>query len=417
MRILTLTHNYPRFVGDFSGTFIKALSDALCAAGHDAIVLTPYDTAFAPLTPSGRGDGGEGRSPRIITYRYIWPARLHQLGYMRTLEADVRLRGWAQWLAPFLFLFGTLAAWRIARRERPDIIHAHWVLPNGFIGALVSRWTGIPLVVSLPGSDVTMAGHNRIFNWLANFAWRTASLITTNSADLRDEAIRLGAPANKFDLIIYGVNKNDFTPSGEGTRELRASLGLADDDVVVLAVGRMVHKKGFDVLIRAMAHLHELHSHVKAVLVGDGDLIGQWQLLAQELSVADRVLFVGRVPHDEIARYYNMCDLLAMPSVTYPADGLNVCVVDAMACGKPIVASRAAGNPLVVADGLNGLRVDENRPDQLAHAIARLADAPGLRAHMGAESRRRIEDEFDWTHLAQRYLDHFADILNVKRDA
>ncbi len=442
MRTLTLTHNYPRFAGDFSGTFIKALCDSLCAAGNDMIVLTPYDEAFetpppqpshpallparqavsrereqTPLSLTGRGAGGEGRSPHIITYRYIWPARFHQLGYMRTLEADVQLRGWAVPLSPLLFLFGTLAAWRVARRERPDIIHAHWVLPNGFIGAIVSRLTRIPLVISLPGSDVLMAGKNRIFNWMARFAWRTASLITTNSTDLRDEAIRLGAPAEKFDLIVYGVNANEFVPCADGTRELRQSLHLAADDVIVLAVGRMVYKKGFDVLIRAMELLRTSHPHIKAVLIGDGDLKDEWQSLAQSLGVADRVLFVGRVPHDEIARYYNLCDMLAMPAVTHPADGLNVCVVDAMACAKPIVASRAAGNPLVVADGLNGFRVDENRPDQLAHAIARLADSPGLRAQMGAASRRRIVAEFDWPHLAQRYLDHFRQIVGSMREA
>jgi glycosyltransferase involved in cell wall biosynthesis len=103
--------------------------------------------------------------------------------------------------------------------------------------------------------------------------------------------------------------------------------------------------------------------------------------------------------------------MLAMPSVTHPVDGLNVCVVDAMACGKPIVASRAAGNVLVMADGLNGIRVEENRPDQLAHAIARLADAPALRARMGLASRKRVEDEFDWPHLAKRYVDHFESLV------
>ncbi len=405
MRILVLTHNYPRFQGDFSGSFIQALCASLRGAGSEVTVLTPYDPRFS-LSPAERADGVE-----VITYRYIWPPEWHRLGYMRTLESDVQLRGWALLLAPFLFLFGTLAAVRVVRREKPDLIHAHWVLPNGFIGALAARWTGTPLVISLPGSDVLMAGKNSLFRWMANFAWHTAALVTTNSVDLRDEALRLGAPADKFDLIIYGVDAHEFAPSSEGTAELRTSLGLNAGDVVVLAVGRMVYKKGFDVLIRAMALLYEMHPHVKAVLIGDGDLKDAWQKLAHDSGVADRVLFVGRVPHDEIARYYNMADMLAMPSVTHPADGLNVCVVDAMACGKPIVASRAAGNPLVVADGINGLRVEENRPDQLAHAIARLADAPVLRAKLGEASRKRVEEEFDWPHLAQRYLQHLESIV------
>jgi glycosyltransferase involved in cell wall biosynthesis len=438
MRLLVLTHNYPRFPGDFSGSFIQALCEALAAAdtqpspsadfaegivaraavrdagvvlpaGEAVTVLTPFDPAF--VRPGS--ESAEDTSPvEVLTYRYIFPDFLHRLGYMRTLESDIQLRGWALLLAPFMFVFGALAALRVAGRIKPDLIHAHWVLPNGFIGALVARQLRIPLVVSLPGSDVLMAGKNPLFRWMANYAWQSASLITTNSAELRDEAIRLGAPAGKFELIIYGVNAAQFVPSDEGTAELRAALGLSIDDVVVLGVGRMVYKKGFDVLIRAIALLHELHGHVKAVLIGEGDLKSDWQKLAVDSGVGERVLFVGRVPYDQIARYYNMADMLAMPSVTHPIDGLNVCVLDAMACAKPIVASRVAGNPLVVADGINGIRVDEGRPEQLAHAIARLADAPALRVKMGAASRKRVEEEFDWPHLAAHYLREFEDIIS-----
>ncbi len=422
MRLLVLTHNYPRFVGDFSGTFVKALCDALTAAGSDVVVLTPHDEAFEePPSPQlfsleGRGmreARAEDSPPTLLTYRYFFPSHLQKFGYMRTMEADVQPRGWALLLAPFVIVFGTLAAWRTARRIKSDLIHAHWVLPNGFIGAIVSRLLDIPLVVSLPGSDVLLAGKNRLFNGMARFAWRSASLITTNSIELRDEAIRLGAPAAKFDLIIYGVNAREFVPCANGTCELRAQLGMCDEDVIVLGVGRMVYKKGFDVLIRALALLRASHPRVKAVLIGDGDLKDEWQSLARECGIAERVLFVGRVPHDQIARHYNMSDMLAMPSVTRPADGLNVCVVDAMACGKPIVASRAAGNSLVVADGVNGLLVDENDPAQLARAIARLVDDSQLRAQMGAASRARVETEFDWTPLAQKYLAHFQRIVSA----
>jgi phosphatidyl-myo-inositol dimannoside synthase len=405
MRILVLTHNYPRFPGDFSGVFIRALCVALADLGSTVTVLTPFDPGFVPAVP-------EQAAPKVqvLTYRYIWPDRWHRLGYMRTLDSDIQLRGWALLLAPFMFVFGTLAAWRAVRRIKPDVIHAHWVLPNGFIGALVARLTHTPLVVSLPGSDVLMAGKNNLFRWMARFAWQSAAVITTNSADLRDEAVRLGAPSGKFDYIIYGVDAREFMPWSHGTSELRRSLGLANSDIVVLGVGRMVYKKGFDVLIRAMPLLHEMHPHVKAVLIGEGDQKAAWEKLVKDLGVADRVWFVGRVPHNQISVYYNMCDMLAMPSVTRPVDGLNVCVVDAMACGKPIVASRAAGNPLVVADGLNGIRVEENRPDLLAHAIARLADAPALRVRMGLASRKRVENEFDWPHLAKRYMEHFKSL-------
>ncbi|HEY63638.1 MAG TPA: glycosyltransferase family 4 protein, partial [Caldilineae bacterium] len=143
MHIGVLTHNYPRFPGDFSGTFVEALCEELAAQGQRVTVLAPYDPAYRrPM---------DGRV-RIRLYRYAWPDRLHRLGYMRTMRSDLALNLDAYLLSPALFAAGIVAVARWVRRARPDILHAHWVLPNGFIGAVVGRWLHIPLVISIPGS-------------------------------------------------------------------------------------------------------------------------------------------------------------------------------------------------------------------------------------------------------------------------
>jgi D-inositol-3-phosphate glycosyltransferase len=123
---------------------------------------------------------------------------------------------------------------------------------------------------------------------------------------------------------------------------------------------------------------------------------------------------VGTVPYDQIGVYYNACDLLVMPSVTAPADGLNVCVPDAMSCGKPVVGTTAAGNELAIVDGETGFLVPENDPSALAGAIAALADEPTLRTQMGFLGRLRVESELGWPVLAQRYLDHFERLVKQK---
>lgn len=143
------------------------------------------------------------------------------------------------------------------------------------------------------------------------------------------------------------------------------------------------------------------------MLVGNGDCRAEWEGLARALGVAGRVHFTGNVPYDQIADYYNLADIFVMPSASRPADGLNVCVLDAMACAKPIVGTTVAGNPLVVTDGDNGLLVPERDPAALASALARLIDDPTERVAMGARSRQRIEQEFAWPHLARRYIEHF----------
>lgn len=417
MHIAVLTHNYPRFAGDFSGSFVAALSDELARQGSRVSVLAPWDAAF-----DGRQRVQRDHQPQLQLWRYTPRAHWHRLGYMRTMEADVRMRGETYWLAPMFFAAGTAATLAWCRQHRPDVIHAHWLLPNGFFGAVASRALGIPLVVSIPGSDALVAGQNPLFRAMARLALEQASLITANSHALRAVAIdELGADPARFDLIIYGVDPDALRPDASAVAAQRAEWGVPADALLLLAVGRMVYKKGFDVLLRALALLKQ-HGllplppspqpslpPIHLALIGDGDLWQEWQTLAQELGLAGHVHWLGRVPFDRMGPAYNAADALVMPSVTRPADGLNVCVLDAMACAKPVIGTPAAGNELVIRQGVNGWIVPEQDPHALAGAILRLAALPpAQRAAMGQASRELIENQFGWPHLARRYLDHFT---------
>ena len=433
MKIGVLTHNYPRFGGDFSGRFVEALSEELVTQGHDVTVIAPWDAAYARTAGDHR--------VRLLLYRYAPRADWHRLGYMRTMRADVALRGGTYLLAPGLFLAGARAALRWTSQARPDVLHAHWTLPNGFMAALAARRYRVPLVVSIPGSDATVAGQNPVFRRMAKFAFDQAELITANSAALRDVAVGgLGANPAKFDLIAYGVDPNAYLPDPAGTADLRASLGIPPEAIVFLAVGRMVYKKGFDRLLRAVALMAGSpygwqianskwpaakndqpsatpHLPVGAgvspqpplhlVMVGEGDLWAEWQALGRELGLGERLHWVGNVPANRLGVYYNMADALVMPSVTHPADGLNVTVLEAMSCGRAVVGTSAAGNELAIRDGVNGFLVPEGDDAALAGALATLAADPNLRTRMGAAGRERIETELGWPHLARRYVSHF----------
>ncbi len=420
MHIAVLTHNYPRFPGDFSGSFVAALSNELARQGNRVSVLAPWDPAYKqqPSRPA----------PSLHLWRYAPRADWHRLGYMRTMEADVRMRGETYWLAPMFFAAGTAATLRWCRQHKPDVIHAHWLLPNGFFGAAASRALGIPLVASIPGSDALVAGQNPLFRAMASFTLAQAGLVTANSHALRDVAVdQLGADPARFDLIIYGVDPSALRPDPSHVAEQRAAWGVPANALLLLAVGRMVYKKGFDVLLRALAILKQhglLHQPtnlpiyqspplplppIHLALIGDGDLWQEWQGLARDLGIDDHVHWLGRVPFDQMGRAYNAADALVMPSVTRPADGLNVCVLDAMACAKPVIGADAAGNELVIRDGVNGWITPEQDPHALAATILHLAALPpDRRAAMGQSSRDLIETQFGWPHLARRYVRHFA---------
>lgn len=432
MHIGVLTHNYPRFPGDFSGTFVEALCLELARQHHQVTVWAPYDPAYQ-LNVERRAQnveqGGVSQSQiDLRLYRYIWPDGLHQLGYMRSMQSDLALRVNTYLLSPGMFAAGIVRVVREAQQNKPDVLHAHWLLPNGFIAAVAARRLDIPLVISVPGSDAHVAGQNPLFRAMARFALRQADLVTANSAELREAVVTIGSQRTrrgienteaaaeelrrKFDLIIYGTDPDALKPDLAGVEALRTRLQLATGDAsglptVLLCVGRMVPKKGFDVLIRALAEPTLSDRPVVAIMVGEGDDKAAWQQLAEELGVSARLRWVGNVPKDQIGVYYNLADVLINPAVSNPADGLNVCVLDAMSCAKPVIGSNVAGNPLAIVDGETGLIVPEQEPAALAQAIARLVDDPGLRAQMGAAARRRIETELGWPHLARRYIECF----------
>ena len=334
---------------------------------------------------------------------------------MRTMQSDLALRRNSYWLGPAMMVAGMATVTREARRLRPDLLHAHWLLPNGLIGAVASRLLGIPLVISVPGSDAQVANANPVFRALARFAMRQASLMTANSADLRDAVAALDPTVrHKFDLILYGADPTALKPDPTGVADLQAHwianqpiTQSPSHPVIVLCVGRMVYKKGFDTLIRALAEPTLRDQDVLAVMIGEGDQKAEWQALAQALGVNDRLRWVGNVPKDKIGVYYNACDVLVNPSVRKPVDGLNVCVLDAMSCGKTVVGSTVAGNPLAIVDGETGFLTAEGDPGALAAALAKLAADPALRQRMGAAARQRIETELGWPPLVQRYLAHF----------
>jgi glycosyltransferase involved in cell wall biosynthesis len=359
MHIGVLTHNYPRFPGDFSGTFVQALCEEFARQAQQVTVWAPFDPAYLrntqytirntdPIDNAAQpiALGQAAQSINLSLYRYIWPDRWHQLGYMRSMQSDLALRLNSYLLSPGMFAAGIAHVWREAKRVRPNLLHAHWLLPNGFMAAVVSRRLGIPLVISVPGSDAQVAGKNPLFRAMARFALRQADLLTANSAELRDAVIaiaRQGDPtlgqavAAKFDLILYGTDPNALKPDPIGVAELRTQLGIdtahstfhTPHSALILCVGRMVYKKGFDIFIRALATEPLRQRSILGIMVGNGDQKAEWQALAQQLGVADRLRWVGNIPKTEIGLYYNACDLLLNPSVSRPADGLNVCVLDA----------------------------------------------------------------------------------------
>ena len=394
LNVAVMAHSYPRFAGDTHGTFVKSLCLELARLGHRIHVLVPWDAEIqqdpgSPLT--------------VHSFRYVWPSSWHLLGYSRTLRKDVgmKLAAWA--LSPLYFHFGERALGRLVRDERIDLIHAHWLLPNGYIASRVSRATGVPFASTLHGSDIFMAERAAPLSRMAARALAAASHVTSCSPDLQQRLLALGGREH-LDKVPLVANGTDLVPADPDREAPRRRLGVEPGEPLIAAVGRLVYKKGFRYLLDAMPAILERHPKARLVLGGGGELADELAGQARELGVAERVTFPGLLSHDQVLELVAASEVFVMPSIRDPGgniDGLPIVVLEAMAAGRTVVATDVAGMPLAVADGETGLLVPEKDPAALAAAVNRVLDDDDLRRGMGDAGRRRVERELNWGAIAR----------------
>jgi glycosyltransferase involved in cell wall biosynthesis len=214
----------------------------------------------------------------------------------------------------------------------------------------------------------------------------------------------------------YGVDADVFRPGTESLA-IRSRLGIRSDQPVIFTLGRMVYKKGFDVLVNAMPRV--LGEHPTAVLVigGVGDLQPALEQQVEQLGITAQVRFPGIVGRDEIAGYFDMASVAVFPSVhdrRGNVDGLPNVLLEAMSMGRPIVASRVAGIPQVIEDGKHGLLVPEGDAAALADATNRLLGSRSFAEQLGQTARARVARELRWSHIAARFETVYARAMSER---
>jgi glycosyltransferase involved in cell wall biosynthesis len=396
MKVLMVTSSYPLFPGDVTAPFIEEIARGLAAAGHAVDLVLPHHPRLRR---------GEDEPVRFFPYRYAPFDSWSLWGYAQSLEADVRVRAAVYLLAPLVALaLRGMVSGRLTE-ERYDLVHAHWLVPNAAMVWGVVRAHRLPLVVSLHGSDVYLAERLRSVRPLARRALEAAGAVTACSGDLLERALRLGAPKERTRLVPYGVDLQAFAPRGD-PRVVRARLGVPEGRLFVLALGRLVEKKGFADLVAAASEAEDVH----VVIAGAGDL--RADLEAQARRSGASVGFAGALDREAAAEALAAADVVAVPSVRDSAgnvDGLPNVLLEALAAGRAVVATRVAGIPDVVRDGENGLLVPERNRAALADALARLRREPQTRRRLGAAARRTAETSLTWGAAVRAFETAYAE--------
>jgi glycosyltransferase involved in cell wall biosynthesis len=376
MRVLFLTHSFPRYPGDAAGAFILRLATALASEDVAVQVIAPA-TIAAPSREELEGIP-------VTRFRYA-PRVLETLAYEGNMATQVKTSFGAKLGLVGLVGAELQAAVAATRREKFDVLHAHWWFPNGVAAAAASRWRGIPLVTTLHGSDVRLGRAIKPARPVMRHVLQRSARVTAVSSWLAEQA-RYVAGGELPIVAPMPVATALFFPDRTVTR----GNGL-------LFVGRLTKQKGVDLLLRALAALPH---HLSLDVIGDGEERVALETLASSLGIAERVRWQGAKPAIELASFYRRAAALVVPS---SEEGLGLVAVEAQLCGTPVVAFASGGLVDVIRDGASGVLVEERTPDALARAIEQLLASPDAGAALAREGAARARERFSPEHAARRY--------------
>lgn len=381
--LLIVTSTLPRWSGDTEPRFILDLCDSL-ADRYRVHVLAPHARGAARRETWGRVE--------VRRYRYFaeWG---EVLAYDGGILPKLARKPWLWLLVPCLLAALVITLTRLLLRERFDVVHAHWIVPQGVAVRLAKFLAGsrVPIVCTAHGSDILglrSAPARALQRWAAAGCFRVGAV----SSALRDELLRRGVPAAKLRLLPMGV--------------ALAAPAQARDANLVACAGRVVAGKGVDVVLAAFARLAPAFPSVRLVIAGGGPDLARYQEEAAAHGLAGRVDFLGAVPQARVLELFARAAIAVVPSFS---EGLGLVMLEAMAAGCPTVVTDLPAIRDVVRPGENALVFPAGDSRALADALARMLEDRPLAEQLGREGRRDVEGRYAWSAVAEQHALVYAE--------
>ncbi|MCH8923659.1 MAG: glycosyltransferase family 4 protein [Planctomycetes bacterium] len=324
---------------------------------------------------------------------------------LRVVRVPLSMRRWG--LRSVAGLRGYAAAYRAVRRvvrqNRIEQVHCGRLLPEGWIAWMLKKSCGLPYICYVHGEETNYGVASRELAWMMRRVIRGADYLIANS---RNTARVLGdgwdVPDGKIKILHPGVDVQRFVPAARD-EAVRAELGW-DARPVVLTVGRLQRRKGQDQMIRAWGRIRQAVPDVLYAIVGDGDDREHLRRLIDEHDVADHVQMLGEIDDERMIQCLQQCDLFALPNRDVDGDfeGFGMVLLEAQACGRPVLAGDSGGTSETMRVGETGRIVPCDHPDPLADAVIELLGDEDIRQQMGQAARDWVTERFGWESLSRQ---------------
>lgn len=380
-RLLVTASTFPRWENDTEPRFILDL----CRHMTDQFDVT----VLVPAAP-GAKEKEVLEGVTVIRYHYFPIHKWETLCYPGAIVPRIREKKVRILLVPFLFL--SLYFQLVKRLPSYDLVHAHWLIPQGIVQSFFKK----PYIVTGHGGDVTSLNKG-VFKKLKIRCLKKAGQVTVVSEHLKSQVQKLLTDTDPH-VISMGVDSSRF-----GKQYRVPNYFGQGDKKVVLFVGRLAEKKGVTYLIEAMKEIDAL-----LIIVGDGPLRRELEAQVDTVNIVagwDKVKFLGAKTHEELRTIYASADIFLCPSVTAKdgdQEGFGLVMLEAVASGLPVVASRSGGIVQLIKDGVNGLLCEEKNIQEIRGNINRLVMDAALYQTICTGAQETIE-KYDYGHIAEQY--------------
>tara|TARA_Y100000310_G_scaffold345466_1_gene465302 strand:+ start:11797 stop:12999 length:1203 start_codon:yes stop_codon:yes gene_type:complete len=396
-RILVTATTFPRWKNDTEPNFVFVLSKLLASYGHKVTALVPH---FHKAKKSEVLD-----NVKIYRFSYFFPYSLQKLCYEGGIFGNLKRYKLTYFQLPLLFLFEFLNTVKLIKKEKINVIHAHWILPQGFIAYLCKKLFKVKYIVTAHAGDVFPL-KSGFFRFLSYLTVKNSDYCTANSTFTKNKLKEISGKKD-IRIIPMGVDLSIFNERNKDSN-IRRKYGIKKE--FILTVGRLAEKKGIKYLVMSMEHVIKKMPESKLIIVGYGPEKESLEKLTKELKLEKNIAFAERVESENLPKFYATADLFVGPSIVTKSgdtEGLGVVFLEALASGTCVIGGNVGGIPDIINHNETGILVRQKDSKQLTNAIIKLLSNKKQRKNLARNGLKHIEKIYSWKLIGKKFNELF----------
>lgn len=392
-KILVLASTFPRWKNDTTPPFIFELEKRL-TKDFDIHILAPHHKNAKKYE--------ELEGLKIYRFQYFWPSKFQRLCYEGGILPNIKRNKFLMVQGFTLVFFELVSAIKILKKEKINLIHAHWIIPQGIVALLINKLFKIPYIITTHGGDI-FGLQSPLLKQLKKSILKNASKITVVSNAIKEEILNKIDPNLNIEVISMGVDSKLFNPKKyDKTIKEKYNIG----GPFLLFVGRLAEKKGVKYLIEAMPKIVLKFPKTKLLIIGEGTLEEELKSLTNDLNLQNNIIFLGAIPNKDLPKYYATADIFIGPSIKVKdgdTEGFGLTFAEASFSGCIPIGTDVGGISDIIKNRENGYLIKQKNSDAIAKVVIKILNNKKISANIKKLLIPSLVNRFDWKNIKNQY--------------